>query len=85
MPRKLSERMLKRRVARWGPIYKNHIVVVFEDGKIAIVDPTTETYSSVRAWNPWIRDSYARQARHHADGATLAEVLQLAKARVMQP
>ena len=83
MPRKLSERMLKRRVARWGPIYKNHIVVVFQDGKIALVNPLDETYSSIRAWNPWIREGYLRTANIRADGATLAEILQLARARVM--
>ncbi|MEB3861490.1 MAG: hypothetical protein GSR84_04630 [Desulfurococcales archaeon] len=85
MPRRLSERMLKRKVSRWGPIYRNHIVVVFQDGKIALVNPLDETYSSVRAWNPWVREQYHRAASIRADGATLAEVLAIAKARVMQP
>ena len=81
--RQLTKRMLKRRVKRWGWYLEGVIIVVFRDGKMALVDVEDETYSSIRAWNPWIRANYARIADTKADGATLAEVLQLAKARVV--
>lgn len=83
MPRKLSDRMLKRKVKKWGWYSRRLIIIVFRDGKMALVNPLDETYSSIRAWNPWIREQYIRTASNRADGATLAEVLATARARVV--
>ena len=83
MARRLSERMLRRRVARWGYPYsktKDVIVVVFEDGKMALVYPRRALYSSIRAWNPAVRDAWRAAARHRFNG-TLADLLEHLKAR----
>lgn len=68
MRRRISPRMAGRRVARWGwYIDDKIIVVVFDDGKMALVNPFNYTYSSIRAWNPVIRARYMRTARNRVD------------------
>jgi len=72
--RPLSPRMLSRRVRAWGPWGPQSIIVVFEDGKLAIVNPAKREYTSVRAWNPAVRAELRAAARHAWNG-TLAELL----------
>lgn len=76
--RPLTNRMLKRRVAKWGYLSsytKELIVVVFEDGKMALVDVETMKYSSIRAWNLQTRDYYSRIAGIEARDTTLADLI----------
>lgn len=80
--RRISDRMMRRRVERWGWYSERLLVVVFSDGKMAFVDPAEEKYSSIRAWNAWIRNEYARLANIHAEGLTLGDVVRLARARM---
>ena len=80
MPRKLSKYILRKRVSRWGPHSDSSIVVVFKDGKMAVVDVNAGIYWSVKAWNIWVRDRYDRQAVHRFDG-TLEELLATILAR----
>jgi len=65
--RKLSKRMLKRKVARWG-WYGSKIIVEFQDGKLALVDPAKREYSSIRAWNPFNRLHYLAHAKRSFHG-----------------
>ena len=74
--RQLSKRMLKRKVKKWGWYEGTHhtIVVIFDDGKMALVNIYDRAYSSIRAWSPWVRSRYAGMAGKQAD-TTLGELL----------
>lgn len=79
MPRELTARMLKRKVERWGWYSRRLIIVVFEDGKMALVDPEAGTYSSVRAWNPSNRAAMLANARNPGGGRPLHEIIGMAR------
>ena len=66
--RKLSKYMLRRKVVAWGWYGPRLIVVEFQDGKLALVDPAKREYSSIRAWNPANRMWYRQHAKHRFHG-----------------
>ena len=66
--RKLSRYMLRRKVVAWGPLSSKHIIVRFASGGLAIINPRTREYSSVRAWNPANRLLLEQAARIPARG-----------------
>ena len=49
MPRPIYEMLLKKRVKRWGWLSKKLVIVVFEDGKMGIINVEKGTYRAVRA------------------------------------
>ncbi len=79
MPRPLSERLLKRKVAWWGWYSRNSIVIIFEGRGLGIVNLETNEYRPVRTWRVEARNRIAALATKPALGMTLGLVLELAR------
>jgi len=74
--RKLSKYMLRRKVAAWGWYSQRLLIIEFQDGRLALVDPAKREYRSIRAWNVYNRLHYRQHAKQRFHALTLEELLE---------